>query len=99
MSVQQYIDQAKAALAQDIDYIAVGAIFPSPTKPQVHHAGLSLLEQVKDLSHLPIIAIGGLTPKNANQAITSGATGLALCQSIIASDQPYKTTQTLKQIL
>lgn len=67
-----------------VDYIAFGALFTSPTKPQAAHAPLPLLGQARDLAArhgLPrpaVVAIGGITPANAAQAVRAGADAIAV---------------------
>ncbi|MCF7958505.1 MAG: thiamine phosphate synthase [Phycisphaerae bacterium] len=93
------LPQVQAAITQDIGYLALGAIFPSPTKPDVPTAGIKFIQQVKKLTNTPIIAIGGITRQNASQAIAAGATGIAVCQAIIASDNPKKAAREIKDEL
>jgi len=82
------IAEVQAALTEQPDYLALGSIFPSPTKPQVPCCGTELIEQVRQLYSGPLFAIGGVTLENASQALAAGATGVALCQAICESDSP-----------
>lgn len=93
------IDEAKAVLAGDTDYIALGSIFPSSTKPQVPQSGLAILEQVRKLTARPIIAIGGINSENAHQAIAAGASGVAVCQGVIAGPNPQQAARDIKEKL
>jgi len=90
------LEEAKAALAEGADYIAVGSVFASGTKPQVQRGGTELLGEVSDFCDRPIIAIGGITAQNAACALAAGATGVAVCQAVIATDDPAEAARTIK---
>ena len=82
------LDEAKDALDEGADYIAVGSIFASATKPEVATSGTALLAAVRRLGERPIIAIGGITAENAAEAMAVGADGVAVCQAVIGADDP-----------
>ena len=91
------IAEAEAAIAEQPDYIAVGLIFPSLTKPKVVCSGPQLIREVRQLCPVPLIAIGGITAENAHQALAAGASGVAVCQAAIASDNPETACREIKQ--
>ena len=91
--------EARSALIQGPDYLAAGAVFPSPTKPQVTTCGLQLIRDIRQLYPGPLIAIGGITPQNAPDAITAGATAVATCHAILTADSPRAATTAIKQNL
>jgi len=82
------LDRAARQLDAGADYIAFGAVFPSPTKPQAVHAPLPLLGQAQALAAargLPrpaVVAIGGLTPANAALAVQAGADAIAVITGV-----------------
>ncbi len=96
ISTHQMVE-AEKALAQDPDYLAVGSIFGSPTKPQVDVAGLELIRQVRQIWSRPLLAIGGITPENAMSVLEAGATGVAVCQSVIAAERPEEVVRTFRE--
>lgn len=71
------LDAARAAVKAGADYIAFGSMFPSPTKPLAVRAPLSLFAAAKPLG-APLVAIGGITLKNAPQLLEAGADSLAV---------------------
>lgn len=71
--------KAKAAVRAGADYIAFGAVFPSPTKPHAVRAPLSLFQN--DLG-VPLCAIGGVTLENAPALIAAGASLLAVISDL-----------------
>lgn len=61
------------AAADGADYVGVGSVFASATKPAATRASLDLLAEVKRRLPLPVAAIGGITVHNVRQAIDAGA--------------------------
>lgn len=60
------------AQAQGADYLAFGAVFPSPTKPQAARADQALLDEACQTLSRPICAIGGITLDKAPALIACG---------------------------
>jgi thiamine-phosphate pyrophosphorylase len=84
IGVSCYADPALAreAAAAGADYVGIGSVFPSPTKPAAIHAPLPLLAQARELSGLPVAAIGGITLDNARAAIEAGADMVAVITAL-----------------
>lgn len=80
-SCYQSLELALAAQEQGADYVAFGSFFPSVTKPNAQPAPLYLLEQAGVL-HVPVVAIGGITPDNANALIEAGVDSLAVISAL-----------------
>jgi thiamine-phosphate pyrophosphorylase len=76
---------ASAAAAAGADYVAIGSLFPSPTKPSAAHAPLELLAAAKRASGLPVVAIGGITLSNAPLAVAAGADMLAVISAVFGA--------------
>lgn len=76
---------AVQAAAQGADYVGIGSVFPSATKPAAGRAHLDCLGEARRLSGLPVAAIGGITPANARQASAAGADMLAVISSLFAA--------------
>ncbi|MFC3814756.1 thiamine phosphate synthase [Lysobacter sp. GCM10012299] len=81
------LDLARRAAAAGADYIAFGAFFPSPTKPNARKAGLDLLRDSAPLG-LPRVAIGGITPDNARPLVEAGADLLAVISGVFDAADP-----------
>ena len=77
VSCYNEIARAEAAAAAGADYLAFGAVFASPTRPDAVNAPLSLLKEAKRFG-LPIAAIGGITLGTAGSVIEAGADMLAV---------------------
>ena len=69
---------AQAAAQAGADYVAFGALYPSPTKPQALRAPLALFERARRELPVRTCAIGGITVDNAPAALAAGADLLAV---------------------
>lgn len=76
------------------DYVGVGAMFTSQTKPSAKIAPLGLLKNALAYNHL---AIGGITPQNVQQLYDAGCKGIAVGASIANSETPERIIKTLLQ--
>jgi thiamine-phosphate pyrophosphorylase len=84
VSCYDSLDRARAMAAAGADYLAFGAFFPSPTKPDTVRAPIDLLRQAVAIG-LPLVAIGGITPDNARLLIDAGADYLAVVSAVFAA--------------
>ena len=64
------------------DYVAFGAFFPTKTKDVEFTAEVDLLRWWSDISEIPCVAIGGITPANCVPLIEAGAHFLAVSSSV-----------------
>lgn len=78
-------EQAALADAQGHDYIAIGPMYASQTKPAAQVAGVEALRQARAATQRPLVAIGGITPDRATELRRAGADCLCVCQAVIAS--------------
>lgn len=92
-------DQLRNAIAAAPDYIAVGPMFDSSTKPQDHRAGPELLALAVRETQIPIVPIGGITPRNAGILIAAGAKRLCACSSVIGAEDPRLAARKLIELL
>lgn len=72
------INIALKAESQGVDYVAFGRFFPSNSKPLALPAHCQTLQLAKQQIKIPIVAIGGILPKNGGQLLASGANVLAV---------------------
>jgi thiamine-phosphate pyrophosphorylase len=69
----------KNPVAEAIDYIAYGPIFPTTTKENPDPTtGLEALSKIRALTTKPLVAIGGITRQNAPQCWQAGADSVAI---------------------
>ena len=84
IGVSCYADPERARIASraGADYVAIGSVFASSTKPNAVRAPLELIGSAREISRLPVVAIGGITPGNALQAIAAGADMVAVINAV-----------------
>jgi thiamine-phosphate pyrophosphorylase len=91
------VNNAVEAERNGADYIAVSPVFSTPTKTNTAKPlGLDGIKNIKKLVKLPVIGIGGINLSNAASVIKSGADGIAVVSSIMATDDPEKAARELK---
>ena len=94
------IEQLKQANTLPLDYVGIGAIFPTENKPNIETIwGLDKLKKAAAISKHPIVAIGGITEHNARDVIRSGSHGIAAIGAFHDTLDPYRTTQNLSHII
>jgi thiamine-phosphate pyrophosphorylase len=80
---------AEAVQAESIgaDYLGVSPIFQTATKPDAGKpAGITLIEDIRAIVDIPLIAIGGIDHSNAIDVIRAGADGLCAISSVVAKE-------------
>ncbi len=76
------LGRVEAAVRDGADYVGIGSMFPSATKPGATAASLALLGEARRRFDIPIAAIGGITVRNAPQAIAAGADMVAVVSDL-----------------
>ena len=77
---------AQAAAAVGADYVAFGAVYPSPTKPDAERATVDLFFRAKTAFAAPAVcAIGGIALDNAQPLIAAGADLLAVISDLFSA--------------
>jgi len=84
VSCYDSLERARVLAAEGADYLAFGAFFPSPTKPNARTATPALLRDAKTLD-VPLVAIGGITATNAAPLIDAGANYLAVISAVFGA--------------
>ena len=90
----QTLEQLKAVDVERIDYLGLGPVYATPTKPD-HAAPLGIegLTQLVRSSPLPTVAIGGISLANAGEVMTSGTDGLAVVSALCSAEDPAAAAQ------
>jgi thiamine-phosphate pyrophosphorylase len=97
-SCYDQLDRAKQAQKEGASYVAFGAVFPTPTKPNAPRATLELLREAKREIQIPIVAIGGITMNNAHDVIKTGIDAIAVITSLYESNSIKETAETFSQM-
>jgi len=73
---------AMEAAEQGADYVAFGAFFPTATKPSRYRPAPELLAWWSEMTTVPCVAIGGITPENCAPLVRAGADFLAVVTAV-----------------
>ncbi len=91
---------AEEIAAQEADYIGVGPVYSTNTKPDAGTAiGLVGLRKFINQTRRPVIAIGGITTDNVHDVITTGAAGAAVISAVVAADDITAAAARLRQLI
>lgn len=83
------------ALSEGADYIGVGPVFATPTKPGKAAAGFDYVRYAQEQSLVPFYAIGGIDLSNVDQVVSAGAARVAVVRAIMEAPDPTQATQAL----
>ncbi|MFH0791467.1 MAG: thiamine phosphate synthase [Candidatus Omnitrophota bacterium] len=89
------LKQALTAQRKGADYIGIGPIFPTSTKPEYKTVGLSLITKIKRRIKIPFFAIGGINETNLNEVLSSGAKRIAVCRAVCQAKNIHKIVKLL----
>jgi thiamine-phosphate pyrophosphorylase len=92
-------EQIEAAAREDVDYIAVGPVFATPTKPGRPAVGLELVQAAAQLASVPWFAIGGIDLERAPAVVAAGASRLAVVRAIRDAADPRAAARGLRALL
>ena len=81
------------------DYIAVGPVYPTPTKEGRPAVGLELVAYAAKRARTPWFAIGGIDASNAEEVVAAGATRIAIVRAIGEAVDPERAARTLRGIV
>jgi thiamine-phosphate pyrophosphorylase len=87
--------QATRARDEAVDYVAVGSMFETATKPDFELAGPELLRRIRPLTPQPLVGIGGITHANVGDVIRAGADGVAVISAVCGDPDPAAATRRL----
>jgi len=93
------IDQLKSAVAQRADYVSLGPVFATSTKPHLAPAGLEYVTEAMQLlgdTGIGHVAIGGITVANIDQVLKAGAKNVAVCSAVSQAADPEAMCRKLK---
>jgi thiamine-phosphate pyrophosphorylase len=80
--------QVQAANLTSADYIAIGPVFSTSTKPDAEPVlGLEGVRRARALTTKPLVAIGGITRANARSVINAGANSVAIISGLFSSGE------------
>ena len=87
------VGQAREAQVEGADYIAVGSMFPTRTKPDFQLVGPELIRAIRPETRSPLVGIGGVTRENVAEVIRAGADGVAVISAVCGAPDPAAATR------
>ena len=94
VSAAEAVNAAKAGA----DYLGVGAMFPTRTKPDAGFVSMEELGRIRKAVDIPIVVIGGISKENAMLFQPMGIDGLAVVSAVIAQPNIKKSAADLKSL-
>ncbi len=93
------VEQARTAMTEGADVVAIGPMFPTSTKPQDHIAGLEALQAVLAELDRPHVAIGGITADNIGTLVDVGCRCAAVCSAVISRTDVTAAARAIREKL
>lgn len=93
----QTVEQALAAQASGADYLGVGALIPTATKPDAVDVTAQELARICAAVQIPVVGIGGLNAETVDVLAGTGAAGAAVVSALFAADDPRTAARELRQ--
>jgi thiamine-phosphate pyrophosphorylase len=91
--------QIDAVDADLVDYIGVGPIHETPTKPGRRAVGVELIRHAGAHARVPFFAIGGLGADNLDEALDAGASRVCVLRAIAGASDPERAARALREQL
>lgn len=94
----QTVGQAVLAEKSGVDYLGVGAVFSTSTKPDADTVSFNTLKEICAAVTIPVVAIGGIDKDNILGLCGSGIDGIAVVSAIFAQPDIAAATSQLRQL-
>lgn len=91
------LKEAQEAQAAGADYLGVGPVCATPTKPDYPVVGLDLIRQIKPVIRIPWVAIGGIDLQLLPLVLSAGATRIAVVRAVAGASDVEGAARALKQ--
>jgi thiamine-phosphate pyrophosphorylase len=88
---------AQIEAARGVDYIGVGPVWATPTKPTYEPVGLELVRYAAEHARVPFFAIGGIDASNAAAVFAAGAHGISVVRAIGAASDARAAASALRE--
>ena len=87
--------QALKAQKEGADYIGIGPVYATATKPGYRAIGIKALRQLKDKIKIPYFAIGNICRDNIKEVTAAGARRIAVCRAVLQAKDPKSAAKHL----
>ena len=94
------MDEALRSWGEAVDYIAVGAIYPTTTMGKSGRTALGpeMITRVKNAVSQPVVAIGGINQDNIADVARAGADSICVVSAVTFADDPKSATESLVEL-
>lgn len=93
------VAEARAAQAASADYLGVGAITPTATKPEAGVLTIDELREIVDCVDIPVVAIGGVNAQTIPSLAGLGLAGYSVVSAIIAAPDIETASHELCELI
>lgn len=94
------VEEARQAEAAGADYLGVGPMFATHTKPDAGTpVGPARLHAIKQAVRIPVFGIGGIIPENAPAVLHAGADGICVISAIVGASDPTAAARAFLRML
>lgn len=93
----QTLEQTLEAQSAGADYLGVGALFGTPTKPEAVEVSFEVLRQITATVTIPVVVIGGINERTIPLLADTGIDGVAVVSAIFGADDIKQATEGLAQ--
>jgi thiamine-phosphate pyrophosphorylase len=83
--------------AHAVDYISVGPVHATPTKPDYEEVGTELVRYAAEHARVPFFAIGGIDAANVREVVVAGAERVAVVRAIRDAADPGAATRAIRE--
>jgi len=91
------VEEAIQAVKDSADYVSIGSIFSTQTKPDAGDAvGTQIITEIKKHVNVPLVAIGGITADNIAQIAAAGADCAAVISAVVGTDDIESAARCLR---
>lgn len=91
------LEQALAAERDGADYIGVGPVYPTQTKPGRTAVTTSYVTEATRHVSIPFVAIGGITLDNVDVVLRAGSTRICAVSAIVGNEDPASVCRAFKE--
>jgi thiamine-phosphate pyrophosphorylase len=93
------LEQALEAEKQGADYIGIGPVFATPTKPTYNPVGVELVRAVTSHVKVPHVAIGGIDVSNVAEVLAAGAQRVAVVRAVCGAADIKSAAKKMKEAI
>ena len=92
------VEEALRAQEEGADYLGVGPVFPTPSKPDAGEPlGLEVLRSICEAVTVPVVAVGGINEGNLEKVFEAGAGGIAVISAVSSAQDMLQAVRRLRR--